>query len=80
MSNHAEELKELLEFFETAKFPKTPFPLNKHLIVERVEGLINKSVSDIKTHKGSELVLDSLFTNLRDLKQVCLKEDATTLT
>lgn len=78
MSNHAEELKDLLAFFETAKFPKTPFSLNKYLIVEKAEGLINKSVSDIKTFKGPEPVLDSLFKHLRELKELCLKEDAAT--
>ena len=78
MTKHEQELKELIEFFKTAKFPKTPFPLNKYIIVERTESMINKCIIDIKSFKGPELVLDSLFKHLRELKEICLKEHATT--
>ena len=74
MSKHYEELIELLEFFKTAKFPKTPFYLNKYMSVVSVDGVINKTVADIKGYKGSEVVLDSLFKHLRELKDICLKE------
>lgn len=74
MTSHDQELKELLEFFKTAKFPELPFPLNKYIIVTNVDGVINKSVSDIQNYKGSEVVLDSLFKHLRELKELCLKE------
>ena len=74
MIKHDEELQELLEFFKTAKFPEVPFHLNKYMIITSPEGLINKSVKDIKGYKGSEVVLDSLFKHLRELKELCLKE------
>ncbi|SEI69858.1 hypothetical protein SAMN04487995_1765 [Dyadobacter koreensis] len=74
MSTHDEELKELLEFFKTAKYPTIPFRLNKYIIVHNVDGVIAKSVSDIKGYNGSEKVLDSLFKHLREVKELCLKE------
>lgn len=74
MSKHDEELKDLLEFFKTAKFPQTPFHLNKYMNVVNVDGIINKTVGDIRGYKGSEMVLDSLFKHLRELKELCLKE------
>lgn len=74
MINHKQELEELLAFFETAKYPDTPFFLNKYLEVHNVESLIRKSVGDIETFKGPEPVLDSLFRHLRELKEICLKE------
>ena len=75
MSKHDEELKELLEFFKTAKFPQTPFQLNKYMFVDNVDGIINKSVNDIRGYRGSEVVLDSLFKHLRELKELCLIEN-----
>ena len=42
--------------------------------VVSVDGVINKNVADIKGYKGSEVVLDSLFKHLRELKDICLKE------
>jgi len=75
MSKHDEELKGLTEFFKTAKFPPVPFQLNKYIFVSNVEGLIAKSVSDIKGYRGSEVVLDSLFNHLRQLKELALKSE-----
>jgi hypothetical protein len=69
MTNHDQELTDLLEFFKTAKFPQYPFFINKYIQVWNVDGLINKSVSDITSYKGSEVVKDSLFNHLRALKQ-----------
>lgn len=74
MTKHEQELKELLEFFKTVKYPEVPFHLNKYLKVYDVDSLIRKSVSDIETFKGPDLVLDSLFKHLRELKEICLKE------
>ena len=74
MSKHDEELKELLEFFKTAKYPEVPFWLNKYMKIYSVDGIINKSVNDIRGYKGSEVVLDSLFRHLREMKELCLKE------
>ena len=74
MAKHDQELQELMAFFKTAKYPKTPFFLNKYLNVHDVESLIRKSVSDIENFKGPEMVMDSLFKHLRELKERCLKE------
>jgi len=70
MSKHDEELKEMLEFFKTAKFPETPFKLNAYLEVHNINGIIEKTVADIQNYKGSEVVLDSLFKHLRELKAI----------
>lgn len=72
MSNHDIELQDLLQHFKTAKFPQTPFQLNKYMVVYHVDGLINKSVSAIKGYKGSTVALDSLFKHLRELKALTL--------
>lgn len=70
MSKHEIELQELLSFFKTAKFPNVPFKLNAYLEVHNVDSVINKSVNDIQNYKGSEIVLDSLFKHLRELKAI----------
>lgn len=74
MSKHEIELQELLTFFKTAKYPEVPFELNKYLKVSDVDSLIRKCVSDISNYKGSEIVLDSLFKHLRELKEIAVKK------
>lgn len=72
MNDLDKELQELLTFFKTAKYPEVPFMLNKYLQIHNVDSLIAKAVSDIDHHKGSDLVRDSLFKHLRELKAKCV--------
>jgi len=75
MTKHEQELQEILAFFKTAKFPQIPFKLNQYIEVHNVDSLINKSVNDIRAYKGTEVVLDSIFKHLRELKEICLGEE-----
>ncbi|WP_409014989.1 DUF6965 family protein [Dyadobacter sp. CY345] len=73
MNDHDLELQELLHYFKTAKFPETPFKLNRYItIVSDPDKFINSKVAEIRRYKGSVVVLDSLFKHLRELKILTL--------
>jgi hypothetical protein len=62
---HEDELKELSEFFQTAKFPKVPFHLNKYIIiVGDPQVMIEMDMGKIRRFQGSDNVRDSLLRHL----------------
>lgn len=72
IQEHEQELADLAIFFKTATFPQTPFTLNKYITLTgdpRV--MIEMKISSIQRYKGNEVVRDSLFKHLRELKAIC---------
>jgi hypothetical protein len=69
---HEDELTELYEFFQTAKFPEIPFHLNKYLtVVGDPKAMVEMDIDGIRGYEGSDNVRDSLFKHLRELKVMC---------
>ena len=69
MTPHEQELLNLHDFFKEAKFPDVPFKLNKYIIITSHPSLmIEMQIKAIERYKGSDLVRDSLFKHLRELK------------
>jgi hypothetical protein len=72
IQEHEQELADLAIFFQTATFPPTPFALNKYMTITgdpRV--MIEMKISTIQRFKGNDIVRDSLFKHLRELKALC---------
>ena len=75
IQEHEQELADLAIFFQTARFPQTPFPLNNYITITgdpRV--MIEMKISSIQRYKGNDTVRDSLFKHLRELKAICEAE------
>lgn len=74
IAEHEQELADLVIYFQTAKFPEIPFQLNKYLaIVGNPQVFIQGEISRIETYQGTDIVRDSLFKHLRELKIICEK-------
>ncbi len=72
IQEHEQELADLATFFETATFPPTPIKLNNYITITgdpRV--MIEMKINTIQRFKGSDIVRDSLFKHLRELKALC---------
>ena len=75
IQEHEQELADLATFFQTATFPQIPFALNKYIsITSDPRILIEMKISSIQRYKGNDVVRDSLFKHLRELKALCEAE------
>jgi hypothetical protein len=71
IQEHEQELADLVIFFQSAKYPQVPFPLNNYMIVHEPTLLIQGEISRIEAFKGTDTVRDSLFKHMRELKAIC---------
>ncbi len=77
ITEHENELADLVVYFKTATFPKFPLKLNKYLsLLGDPQIFINGEVSRIQDYNGADNVRDGLFRHLRELKALCEKEAA----
>ena len=69
MNKFEQELSDLEGFFKTAQLPAEPCELNKYMKVYDIKLLIMSEAQKIRRYEGSDLVKDSLFRHLRELKK-----------
>ena len=69
------ELQELTEFYKTANIPDEPIKINRYLTLLKPREFVPREIEKLKAFNGSEVVHDSLFNHLRELKEYILTED-----
>ena len=68
MNKFEQKLFDLAGFFKTAQLPAEPCQLNKYMTLHDIKLFITSEVQKIRRYEGSDLVKDSLFKHLRELK------------
>jgi len=66
---HEQELADLYTFFQTARFPEVPFKLNKYMTLTDPKLFLQMEVMRIEEYQGNDVVRDSLFKHMRELRQ-----------
>jgi len=69
---HEQELADLYTFFQTPKFPQMPLRLNKYMTLSDPNLFLQMEVMRIEKYQGSDIVRDSLFKHMRELKAIIL--------
>jgi pyruvate-formate lyase-activating enzyme len=70
------ELEELTEFFKTAKIPDEPIKINRYLTLLKPREFPAREIEKLKEFQGLDVVHESLFNHLRELKQTLMDQPA----
>ena len=70
------ELQELTEFYKTANMPEEPIKINKYLTLLKPREFPDREIEKLKEFQGSDIVHESLFNHLRELKQTLADQSA----
>jgi hypothetical protein len=70
------ELQELIEFYKTANIPDQPIKINRYLTLLKPREFPDREIEKLKEFQGSDIVHESLFNHLRELKQTLVNQSA----
>ena len=70
------ELQELIEFYKTANIPDQPIKINQYLTLLKPREFPAREIEKLKEFQGSDIVHESLFNHLRELKRTLTDQSA----